>query len=97
MRTVDEFKQPFESKESPVRKAGLSLISIETKVIPCPKRENWLRNGGDPKEYARWYIPAIRAWSNTTFISGELVTFANLLLLMLLLRILRRSSTITFF
>jgi len=77
MRTVDEFKQPFESKDSPVRKAGLSLISIETKVIPCPKREKWLRNGGDPKEYAGWYTPAIRAWSNTTFISGELVTFSS--------------------
>ncbi|KAL9964066.1 hypothetical protein ACROYT_G027644 [Oculina patagonica] len=70
MRTVDEFKKPFKSSDSPVRKAGLSLISIETKVIPCPYRENWLKNGGNPREHARWYIPAIRAWSNTTFISG---------------------------
>lgn len=70
VRRVDEFRHPFESKESPVRKAGLSLISIETKVIPCPKREKWLKNGGDPKEFARWYTPAIRSWSNTTFISG---------------------------
>ncbi|KAL9964115.1 hypothetical protein ACROYT_G027699 [Oculina patagonica] len=70
MRTVDEFKEPFRSSDSPVRKAGLSLISIKTKVIPCPYRESWLKNGGDRREHARWYIPAIRAWSNTTFISG---------------------------
>ena len=75
-----EYKQPFESMESPVRKAGLSLISIETEVIPCPKREKRLKNGGDPKEFACWYTPAIRSWSNTTFISGELVTFSNLLI-----------------
>lgn len=71
MRTVDEFKEPFKSNDSPVRTAGLSIVSIETKVIPCPYRENWLLNGGDPREHARRYIPAIRAWSNTTFISGE--------------------------
>ncbi|KAJ7331669.1 hypothetical protein OS493_019262 [Desmophyllum pertusum] len=70
VRTENEFKKPFESKDSPVRKAGLSLISIETKVVPCPYREKWLKNGGDPKEHAHWYIPAIRAWSNTTFVSG---------------------------
>ncbi|KAJ7331675.1 hypothetical protein OS493_019268 [Desmophyllum pertusum] len=69
--TENEFKKPFESKDSPVRKAGLSLISIETKVVPCPYREKWLKDGGDPKEHAHWYIPAIRAWSNTTFVSGE--------------------------
>ena len=94
MRRVDEFRHPFESKESPVRKAGLSLISIETKVIPCPKREKWLKNGGDPKEFARWYTPAIRSWSNTTFISGELATLSNLLLLLLfLLSFLEKPST----
>ena len=70
MRTVDEFKEPFKSNNSPVRKAGLSLISIETKVIPCPYRESWLKNGGDPREHAHWYIPTIRVWSNTTLISG---------------------------
>ncbi|KAJ7378001.1 hypothetical protein OS493_025317 [Desmophyllum pertusum] len=32
-RTVDEFKKPFEFQDSPVLKAGLSLVSIETKVI----------------------------------------------------------------
>ncbi|KAJ7377998.1 hypothetical protein OS493_025316 [Desmophyllum pertusum] len=69
-RTVDEFKKPFEFQDSPVLKAGLSLVSIETKVINCPYREKWLKNGGDPKAHAQRYIPAVRTWSNATFTSG---------------------------
>ncbi|XP_020619519.1 probable S-adenosylmethionine-dependent methyltransferase At5g37970 [Orbicella faveolata] len=69
-RTVTEFKKPFESADSPVRKAGLSLVSIETKVVPCPYREKWLKNGGDPEVHARWFIPTTRTWSNATFLSG---------------------------
>ena len=71
MRTVDEFKKPFESEDSPVRKAGLSLVSIETRMIPCPYKEKWLKDGGDPIEHARSYVPTIRIWSNATFIDGE--------------------------
>lgn len=71
LRTVDEFKKPFESEESPVRKAGLSLVSIETRMIPCPYKEKWVKDGGDPVEHARSFIPNIRRWSNATFIEGE--------------------------
>jgi len=71
LRTVDEYKKPFEFQDSPVRKTGLLLISIETKVMPCPYRKKWLREGGDPKGHARWYIPAMRSWSNSTFLSGK--------------------------
>jgi len=71
-RTVTEFKKPFESADSPVRKAGLSLVSIETKVVPCPYREKWLKNGGDPEAHARWFIPTTRTWSNATFLSGKI-------------------------
>ena len=70
-RTVDEFKKPFESEDSPVRKAGLSLVSIETRMIPCPQKEKWLKDGGDPMDHARSYVPTIRRWSNATFIEGE--------------------------
>ncbi|KAJ7377997.1 hypothetical protein OS493_025313 [Desmophyllum pertusum] len=69
-RTVNEFKKPFESVDSPVRKAGLTLVSIETNVVPCPYREKWLKNGGDPNAHARWFIPTTRTWSNSTFTSG---------------------------
>ena len=71
---MDEFKQPFESDDSPVSKAGLSLISIETKVVPCPFRKKWLTEGGDPEAHARSFIPAMRAWSNSTFLSGKTQT-----------------------
>ena len=71
-RTISEFKKPFESADSPVRKAGLSLVSIETKVVPCPYREKWLKNGGDPEAHARWFTPTTRTWSNATFLSGKI-------------------------
>lgn len=71
LRTVDEYKMPFEFHKSPVCEAGLSLVSIETKVTPCPYRKKWLKDGGDPKAHARWYIPAMRSWSNSTFLSGN--------------------------
>lgn len=70
-RTVEEFKAPFESSDSPVSMAGLSLVSIETKVVPCPYREKWLQNRGDPGKHARWFMPTTRTWSNATFTSGE--------------------------
>ena len=69
-RTVEEFKKPFECQDSPVRQAGLSLVNIETKVVSCPYRAKWLKNGGDPKVHARWYVPTTRTWSNATFLSG---------------------------
>ena len=67
---MEEFKKPFESEDSPVRKAGLSLFSIETKVVRCPYRQKWLENRGEPKAHARWFIPTTRTWSNATFMSG---------------------------
>ena len=68
-RTVEEFKAPFESSDSPVSMAGLSLVSIETKAVPCPYREKWLQNRGDPAKHARWFMPTTRTWSNATFTS----------------------------
>lgn len=49
---MDELKKPFESEDSPVRKAGLSLFSIETKLIPRPYKQRWIENGGDPMKHA---------------------------------------------
>ena len=68
---MEELKKPFESEDSPVRQAGLSLVSIETRMIPCPQKAKWLKDGGDPMEHARFYVPTIRRWSNATFIGGE--------------------------
>ena len=71
-RTADECKKPFESEDSPVRKAGLSLVSMETKIVRCPYYKKWMKDGGDPKAHARWYVPALKPWSNSTFMSGKL-------------------------
>ena len=60
---------------SPVRRAGLSLVSIATKTVECAYRQKWLKHGGDPRAHARWFIPAMRSWSNSTFLSGKSKTF----------------------
>ena len=49
----------------------MSLVSIETKLVRCPYNEKWLKNKGDPKVHAQWYIPTTRTWSNSTYLSGE--------------------------
>ena len=54
---MDKFKKPFQSEDSPVRKVGLSLVSIETRMISYPYKEKWLKDGGDPEEHARSFIP----------------------------------------
>ncbi len=64
-----------------VLKIGLilkSLVSIETKGIACPKKENWLKNGGNPREHAHQYVSSLRERSNTTFISGEMIKALSL-------------------
>ena len=68
---MDEFKKPFQSEYSPVRKVGLSLVSIGTRMIPCPYKEKWLKDGGNPVEHARSFVLGFRSWSNSTFIDGE--------------------------
>jgi len=70
LRTVDEFKKPFQSEYSPVRKVGLSLVSIGTRMIPCPYKEKWLKDGGNPVEHARSFVLGFRSWSNSTFIDA---------------------------
>ncbi|XP_031574718.1 probable S-adenosylmethionine-dependent methyltransferase At5g37970 isoform X1 [Actinia tenebrosa] len=69
-RKVDEFKKPFKCPDSPVVKAGLELVSIETKIVPCAYKEKWIKEKGDAKEHAKKYVGSILAWSNSTFLSG---------------------------
>ncbi|XP_031555181.1 probable S-adenosylmethionine-dependent methyltransferase At5g38780 isoform X2 [Actinia tenebrosa] len=68
-RTLEEFKKPFET-DSPVTKAGLKLVSMETRVVRCPYKQRWMTEKGDPKEHAKRYVPTTRTWSNSTFLSG---------------------------
>ncbi|XP_065058832.1 uncharacterized protein LOC135686513 isoform X2 [Rhopilema esculentum] len=69
-RTVAEYSAPFVNEDSPVRKAGLKLCSIETKVVRCPYNQRWREQGGDPQKHAEWFVPTTRTWSNHTFFSA---------------------------
>lgn len=70
-RTADEIRAPFNDENSPVFKAGLRLCSLEIKIVPCTYRE-FLKENSDmsSKEFAEWYVPTLRTWSNTTFFSA---------------------------
>ena len=46
-RSLEEFSAPFADENSPVRRAGLKLVSAETKVVRCPYRAAWLRQSGE--------------------------------------------------
>ncbi|XP_013380231.1 probable S-adenosylmethionine-dependent methyltransferase At5g38100 [Lingula anatina] len=74
-RTIEEYSAPFNDHDSAVSKAGMKLVTIETKVVRCPYNERWVREGkkDDPEaaaKHAKWYIPTLRTWSNSTFLSG---------------------------
>ena len=68
-RTVEEFTAPFDDPSSAVRQAGLKLISVETRLTPCPY--NALYQEASTKmssaDYAASLIPTTRSWSESVF------------------------------
>ena len=68
-RTVEEFKKPFEDKDSLVSKSGLVLKSCETMITDCPYKLHYLSNKEtmSSEEYANTLIPTMRSWSETVF------------------------------
>ena len=68
-RTLEEFKKPFENKDSVVSKSGLVLKSCETMITDCPYKMHYLENKDQmsSEEYARTLIPTMRSWSETVF------------------------------
>ena len=70
-RTQEELTKPFVSDESPVRKAGLTLVSVEIKEFPLPEKK-LLSETGDAKLTARFMTEQTRAWSNSLFFSSKL-------------------------
>ena len=70
-RTREEITKPFVSDESPVRKAGSTLVSVEIKEFPLPQTKLF-QETGDAKLVARLTTEQIRAWSNSLFLSSEL-------------------------
>jgi hypothetical protein len=68
-RTVEEFRKPFDNKESAVSKSGLILKSCETMITDCPYKTHYLNNKNtmSSKDYANTLIPTMRSWSETVF------------------------------
>lgn len=67
-RTPEEFTAPLTDPGSPVHRAGLRLISAETRVTPCPYRAAYDADPAmDAQSFARSYIPTLRSWSETVF------------------------------
>ena len=71
-RTVEEFRAPFDDENSHVRKAGLKLNSIQTRLTPCPYRKAYRQSDGKMSaiEFAASLIPTMRSWSETVFRSA---------------------------
>jgi len=67
-KTVPEFVAPF-SPGSPVTHAGLRLDHVSTVLTPCPFAAMF-RRSRDATAYARAYIPSVRSWSQSTFLSA---------------------------
>ncbi len=68
-RTVEEFTAPFDDPSSPVRRAGLRLDHVSTRITPCPYAADFQRHG-DPDRFARSYLPTLRSWTESTFLSA---------------------------
>lgn len=68
-RTREELVKPFLSDTSPVRNAGLNLVSMELKEFPLPEKAMW-KITGNAKACARLMTEQTRAWSNSFFQSA---------------------------
>ena len=73
-RSEEEIRYAFR-EDSILTKSGLKLESINFQRVPCSYREtlaNQISIGSDiqPEEYANWYVPTLRTWSNSTFLNG---------------------------
>ena len=68
-RTIEEFKKPFDDKDSLVSKSGLILKSCETMITDCPYKTYYLNNkeSMSSNDYANTLIPTMRSWSETVF------------------------------
>jgi hypothetical protein len=68
-KTVEEFTRPLTDTASPVYRAGLRLEHCETRVVPCPFAAEF-RQHRDATRFARYYIPTLRSWTESTFLAA---------------------------
>jgi hypothetical protein len=68
-RTTEEFTRPLTDPASPVYRAGLRIERCETRTVPCPFAVAF-REHGDAARHAREYTPALRSWTESTFVAA---------------------------
>ena len=68
-RTVEEFTRPLTDLASPAYRAGLRVEQCETRAIPCPFAAAF-RQHGDAARLAREATPALRSWTESTFLAA---------------------------
>lgn len=64
--SVEEFSAPLTDTASAAHQAGLRLESIETRVVECPFKADFLKHG-DAEHFATNYVPTLRSWTESTF------------------------------
>ena len=68
-KTVAQFRAPLDDPHGPLRAAGLRLEHIETRVVPCPYKAEYLADG-DLAAFAPALVGTLRSWSETVFANG---------------------------
>lgn len=68
-RTVEEFTRPLTDAASPVYRAGLRVEQYETRTVPCPFASAFHEHG-DAARHARECTPALRSWTESTFLAA---------------------------
>lgn len=76
-RTEAELVRPFQEGGA-LHSAGVQLVSMEFRKTPCPFRRAWLDfadkgnmiDAEAARRHAAWYIPTLRTWSNSTFLTA---------------------------
>ena len=68
-RTPEECAAPFRDPNSAILRAGLELRKCFTRVTQCPYAADFAREG-EAAAFARAYIPTLRSWSESTFMSA---------------------------
>ncbi|XP_076467216.1 uncharacterized protein LOC143298283 [Babylonia areolata] len=73
-RNSQQIKSPFETEDSPARKAGLCLLHFEERVVPSvfktPLDEKDPKDITYRKSFANKLVASYRVWSQTTFCSS---------------------------
>ena len=67
--SVEEFTGPLKDAAARPYQAGLRLVSVETRVVPCPFAQEFARHGS-AADFAEAYIPTIRSWNESIFFAG---------------------------